>query len=212
MGAAAAIANRITGSAMAGFPFRWLRPARISAATSNATDMRPASNPLTPPCRHNSHRQAAAVSAIGTARMRWSVAIHAPGLGSSERSAGMKAMAMKGSARPSPSAANTAIDPAAGSNKAVPKAAPRKGPAQGVATNAAKAPVPKLPVGFCSLPMTGSSNTRSRLSVMAVASKTRMSIVRGSCNWNAQPAAVPLARIASRAAPSALVPATAPAA
>ena len=49
---------------------------------------------------------------------------------------------------------------------------------------------------------TGSSNTRSRLSVIAVASSSSSMIVRGSCSWNAQPAALPPARIASSAAPS----------
>ncbi len=144
--------------------------------------------------------------------MRWSLAIHGPGLGSRERNAGTKATRRKGIANPNPRAAKTMIEPASGSSKAVPSATPRNGPAQGVATKAASAPVPKLPAGRAPPASTGSSNTRSRLSVIAVTSSSSRRMVRGSWSWNAQPAALPPARIASNKAPSAPVPTTAPAA
>ena len=100
-------------------------------------------------------------------------------------------MSRNGRPRPSPRAAKTAIDPTAGSNRAVPRAAPRKGPAQGVATKAASAPVPKLPAGCARPPSTGSSKSPSRFAVIAIASSKRSTIVRGSWSWNAQPACAP---------------------
>ena len=121
-----------------------------------------------------------------------------PGLGSLLRNAGTKAMATNGRASPRPSAAKTSDRPGSGSSKAVPSAAPRNGPAHGVATNAASTPVPKLPAGCARPPSTGSSNTPSRLAVIATASRSRSMIVRGSCSWNAQPASRPRRGSASR--------------
>ena len=71
----------------------------------------PASSPSQPACRYKSHRQPAAVAAIGMARNRCSRAIHAPGCGRRRLSAGTKAMSRNGSASPRPRAANTATEP-----------------------------------------------------------------------------------------------------
>ena len=171
--------------------------------------------PSTPACRPSTQASASAVSHIGTDRMRRSVSIHAPGFGSRWRSAGTKPSSRNGSASPSPSPANTASAAGQGSTSAAPSAAPMNGPVHGVATNAASAPVANAPPappalltkrGAGELEQPGKVERDRRPSAAAAARSTR-----GSCNWNAQPTALPPARSARIAPPSARHTAIAPA-
>ena len=168
--------------------------------------------PSTPACRPSTHASASAVRNIGTDNMARNRFIHGPGLGSRLRNAGTKPITRNGSASPKPSPANTASACAVGSTSAAPSAPAMNGPVHGVATNAASAPVAKLPsapplrmVSSPRLPVeTLISKTPARLSAIAVTSNNRPVITRGSCSWNAQPTCDPAARNKSTSPPSAV--------
>ena len=141
-----------------------------------------------PPRRHSSQPSANAVSAIGSAIHLRKVSIHAPGLGSQRRSVGMNPMARKGSASPMPSPANSSSAAGTGSSRAAPNAAAMKGPVQGVATNAASAPVQKLPlappdrVKRSPTARPGTVNMPSRLATIPTVSRNSATTTAGSCN------------------------------
>ncbi len=89
-------------------------------------------------------------------------------------------------------------------------ATPMNGAVQGVATTTASRPVKKLPVWpgraarpwpVCIRPVP-ISNTPDRLRPTANSSQVIAATNTGDWNWNPQPAAVPAARTASRAAQS----------
>ena len=102
-----------------------------------------------------------------------------PRPGSMLRNAGMKATSRKGSARPSPSAANTAIDPAGGSSSAVPSARQER-PGAGRSDERGKRARPEAArAGRALPPSTGISNRPNRFSVIATASSSSRRIVRG---------------------------------
>ena len=187
-------------------PARCPLPNAASDATTAAL-MPMARNAYSAPAsRHISHASAAAVSPMGMAMIWRKRAIHGPGAGSRRRTAGMKPTARNGSARPRPSAANSAMASTGGNSSAAPSAAAMNGPVHGVATTAARTPVANALAGS-PLRVTdtdGSSNIPARLAVMAAASTSRPTTTPGSCNWNAQPTCSPAARSASTSPPSAV--------
>ena len=88
------------------------------------------------------------------------------------------------------------------------------GPVHGVATKAASNPVAKLPLPLAPPPVIaipGISNPPRKFAVSATASRNSATTTPGSCNWNAQPTASPLARKISSSPPSARQAMTTPA-
>ena len=88
-----------------------------------------------------------------------------------------------------------------------PQSVSRRGDLLIVETRAGRGPPPPASLP----PSDGSSNRPARLRAMAVTSRNRNRITRGSWSWNAQPTVAPPARTASRTAPSARQARTAPA-
>ena len=89
------------------------------------------------------------------------------------------------------------------------------GPVHGVAMNAASAPVanaPPAPPLRLTKAGVGISNNPLRLSDKATVNSNSTTIARGSCNWKAQPTAVPPARSARITPPSPTHTETTPAA
>ena len=169
-------------------PSGWRRPAIQPSRATVRVPATPTLRPVAPVCRHNSQSSAATVSAIGTARMRWNVAIHAPGLGMIRRNAGTNPNPKNGNARPRPRPPKMASAAAVGRTSAAPSAAAMNGPVHGVATKAARTPVqkaptlPPFPARESPPPKLRRWKRPTRFKVIAVANRTRKSMTRGSCN------------------------------
>ncbi len=92
-------------------------------------------------CAPRTQASQATVAYSGKARNCFSLSIHAPGRGSRRRQPGNQVNSTKGSAMPTPSAANTSSVSAAGCASAKPSAAPMNGAVHGEAMATASTPV-----------------------------------------------------------------------
>ena len=153
----------------------------------------------TAPCRHSSHRQPNAVAAIGMARKRCSRSIQRPAWAACPEARGPTrrsgtAARVRGRAQRTPAP----IRPRQQQRRAERRAEERS--RAGRRDECRECAGRKAARRLARPPSTGSSNSPAKLAVMAVASSSRSMIVRGSWSWNAQPAALPPARISNSAA------------
>jgi hypothetical protein len=96
-----------------------------------------------PTCTPSTHTSHTTVANIGKAISDLKCCIQAPGRGSARVNAGQTLAARKGSAMPTPSAANTASACMGGMVRAAPSETPMNGAVQGLATATASTPVRK---------------------------------------------------------------------